>query len=93
MAVTKTVVTSVVTRAWNEFEPKVLTFFAFGLTSAILIQWGSYVGWHPTPALAAVIVTVVSSLAGYLKSSTSKVAVDPAPVVAAPVENSASPTM
>jgi hypothetical protein len=79
MAVTKTVITSVVSRAWNEIEPKLIAVAAGSLTATGLIQWGDVAGVHLTSEQAALAVGILSLIFGYIKKSTTKVAVDPAP--------------
>jgi hypothetical protein len=70
MTTVTTVVKNVIHRAWNDIEPKLLTFLATGLTASLLIFVANYVGWNISPALASVAVVVISTVAGYLKSST-----------------------
>ena len=82
---TRTVTVSVLKRDWNDIEPKILTFLATGLTATAVVSAGDYVGIHIPVGLAMLIVLIVGAIAGYAKSSTSKVSV-PADVVPAPVE-------
>lgn len=67
-----TIVKSVVRRDWNDLEPKLIAFLATGLTATGLVQFAAFLGVHPTPAQAALAVLVISSIAGYIKSSSSK---------------------
>lgn len=93
MAITKTVTTSVITRAWNEIEPKLIAVLATGLTATGLIQYGDILGVHLSAEQAGLAVLIVSAIAGYIKSSTSKVPVEPpvAPVVAPAPADPAAP--
>ena len=83
---TRTVTVSVLKRAWNDLEPKLLAFLATGLTATAVVSAADYVGVHLPDGLAALIVLLVGGIAGYVKSSTNKVdapvEVGPAPVVA-----------
>lgn len=87
MAVTKTVITTVVTRAWNEIEPKLLAAAAGGVTATGLIHWLGVIGVHLTLDQAGLAVTLLAVIAGWIKASTSKTAVPVATVepVVAPV--------
>jgi hypothetical protein len=92
MAVTKTVITSVVTRAWNEFEPKVLAFAISGITAVGVVQWADYAGVHLTSEQASLGVLIVGAIAAYIKSSSTKIAVDPpAPQLAPAPADPAAP--
>lgn len=84
MTVVRTITKNVISRAWNDLEPKLVAFLATGLSASVVIEAANYLGWDINPGLAAVIATVVATVFGYLKSSTSKVLADPAPIVAAP---------
>ena len=78
---TRTVAVSILKRDWNDIEPKLLAFLATGLTATAVVSAGDYVGVHLPDGVAALIVLVVGAIAGYVKSSTSKV---PAPVEVVP---------
>ena len=73
MIVVKTVTKSVITRDWNDLEPKLIAFLATGLTATALIQFAGYAGFALTPALASLIVVCVSAIAGYVKKSSQTV--------------------
>ena len=91
-----TVTKNIIHRAWNDLEPKLIAFLATGLTASGLIWVADYVGFHLTSPEAALIVVLVSTIAGYIKASTTTVlpvtpVLVPVPVVAvapvaAPVE-------
>lgn len=82
MTVIKTVIVSVIKRAWHDLEPKLVAFLATGLTATAVIACADYVGIHLDPSLASLIVLVVCGLAGYVKSSTTKTAIATAPPAA-----------
>lgn len=73
MTIIRTITKNVVTRAWHDIEPKLLAFLATGLTATALIAAADYVGVHLPDGLASLIVLIVGGIAGYIKSSTSKV--------------------
>ena len=81
----RTVTVTVLKREWHDLEPKLVAFLATGLTATAVVSAGDYVGIHLPDGLAALIVLIVGGIAGYIKSSTSKVTA-PADVVPAPVE-------
>lgn len=84
--ITRTISVNVITRAWTDLEPKLLAFLTTGLSAGVITEAANYLGYSINPALAVVIATLVATIAGYLKSSTSKVpAIAPQPVVPAPV--------
>lgn len=85
MTIVRTVTKNVITRAWTDIEPKLLAFLTTGLSAGVITEAANYLGFTINPALAIVIATVVASIAGYFKSSTSKVpAFAPAIVTAVP---------
>lgn len=57
-------------RAWGRLAPKLLVFLTTGLSATILISIADSFGYELEPGLAAVIVTVVSTVAGYFKADT-----------------------
>jgi hypothetical protein len=95
MTIVITVTKNVIHRAWSDLEPKLITFLATGLTATALVSAADYVGLKLPDGLASLIVLVVAGIAGYIKSSTSKVpapAITPAiPAVVAPVEIPTAP--
>jgi hypothetical protein len=84
MSIIRTITKNVITRAWHDIEPKLLAFLATGLTATALIAAADYVGIHLPDGLASLIVLIVGGIAGYIKSSTSKVVATPAPAISAP---------
>lgn len=56
-----------IVRAWTNLAPKLLAFFATGLSATIIIQVAATFGYAIEPGLAAVIATVVGTIAGYIK--------------------------
>ncbi len=83
MSIIRTITKNVLTRGWHDIEPKLLAFLATGLTATALIAAVDYVGIHLPDGLASLIVLIVGAIAGYIKSSTVKVA-PPAPAVLPP---------
>lgn len=79
MTATKTVLVTIIQRAWHDLEPKLIAFLATGLTATAIISGADYVGIKLDPSLASLIVLVVAGLAGYVKSSTTKVTVENPP--------------
>ena len=76
-----TVTKNIIHRAWNDLEPKLIAFLATGLTASGLIWVADYVGFHLTSPEAALIVVLVSTIAGYIKASTTTVLpITPVPV-------------
>jgi hypothetical protein len=73
MTIVQTVTTNVIHRAWSDLEPKLLIFLATGLSAAVITEAANYIGYPINPGLAILISTLVSSIFGYLKSSTTKV--------------------
>ena len=74
-----TVITkNVLTRDWNDLEPKLITFLATGVTASGLILLGNYLGLNITSSEAALGVTLISAIAGYFKKSSQTL--PPAPV-------------
>ena len=73
MTIVTTVSKNVIHRAWTDLEPKLITFLATGLSAGVIVEAAGYVGYSINPGLAIVISTVVASVFGYIKSSTSKV--------------------
>lgn len=73
MTIVRTITKNVITRAWHDLEPKLIAFLATGLTATALVSAADYVGVHLPDGLAALIVLIVGGIAGYIKSSTSKV--------------------
>lgn len=57
-------------RAWGRLAPKLIVFLTTGLSATILISAADAFGFELEPGLAAVIVTVVSTVAGYFKADT-----------------------
>lgn len=86
MTIVNTITKNVLKRAWTDLEPKVLAFLATGLTGTAIVGAADYVGVHIDPTLAVAVATVVATIAGYLKSSTTKVPVVATPAVVTPVE-------
>jgi hypothetical protein len=87
VTIVTTVTKSVVHRAWTDLEPKLIAFLATGLTATALVSAADYVGLKLPEGLASLIVLIVAGIAGYVKSSTSKVPpVAAAVVTPAPVE-------
>ena len=89
MTIVQTITKNVLKRAWNDIEPKVLSFLATGLSAALVIKAGEYAGVTIDPAAAVAIAAVIAGLAGYLKSSTVRVLPFvpievPVPVIVAP---------
>jgi hypothetical protein len=90
MAVTKTLATTVISRAWNEIEPKLLAVAAGGVTATGLVTWAGIAGIHLTLTEAGLGVTILSLIAGYIKSTTISQAIPPvAPVAAVPADPAA----
>lgn len=79
---TTQVLKNVTARAWNDLEPKLITWLTTGLTVTGIIQYGDVVGVHITPAQGALAVVVIGTIAGYFKHSTSAVQLEPAPATA-----------
>lgn len=77
---------NVLTRDWNDLEPKLLTFLATGVTASGLILIGNYLGLTITAPEASLGVVLISAIAGYLKKSSQTLPVAPVkpatPVVA-----------
>jgi hypothetical protein len=83
MTATTQVLKNVTARAWNDIEPKLITWLTTGLTVTGIVQYGDVVGLHVAPAQAALAVVVIGTIAGYFKHSTSTVRLDePAPTTA-----------
>lgn len=80
-----TVIKSVVKRDWNDLEPKLVAFLATGLTASGVIEAAKYAGITLDPGQAGLAVVLLSSIAGYIKSSSSKADAPNADVAAAPV--------
>lgn len=79
MAKVTTITKSIITRDWNDLEPKVVTFLASGLTVSGIITVGGYLGLHLTAPEASLAVVLISSIAAYIKKSSQTL---PEPVVA-----------
>lgn len=69
MAKVTTVTKNVLTRDWNDLEPKLLTFLATGVTASGLILIGNYLGLMITAPEASLGVILISAIAGYIKKS------------------------
>ena len=87
---TRTVTVTVLKREWHDLEPKLVAFLATGLTATALVSAADYVGVHLPDGIAALIVLIVGGIAGYIKSSTSKVTV---PVEVVPVATEVVPVV
>jgi putative flippase GtrA len=85
MTIVNTITKNVIKRAWTDLEPKLLAFLATGLTGTLIVGAADYVGVHIDPTLAVAVATVVATIAGYLKSSTTKVPAFVPPTDVAPV--------
>ena len=84
MATTQ-VLKNVTKRAWNDLEPKLVTWLTSGLTVTGIIQYGDVVGVSITPAQGALLVVIIGTIAGYFKHSTTSVEFpDPQPIIATP---------
>jgi hypothetical protein len=84
-----TIIKTVTKRAWHDIEPKVLAFLATGVTAGLVVEAGDYAGIHVSPAVAVLVSTIVASVAGYVKKSTSTTEI-PAVAPPAPVAPVAS---
>lgn len=74
-AATPTTVTASfrIKRAWNRLAPKVLAFFATGVSATVVIQFADTFGYVIEPGAAAAIAIVVATVAGYFKTDTALV--------------------
>lgn len=89
MTVVNTVLKQVVHRAWSDIEPKLIAVATTGVSAAAVTEVADYLGVDIQPALAVLIATILTAIAGYLKSSVIKVkepaakkpAASPAPAV------------
>ncbi len=65
---------TIIRRAWLKLAPKLLAFLGGGLTPTALIAayaWAADVfgwAWQPSPALAALVVTALATVAGWWKA-------------------------
>jgi hypothetical protein len=84
MTIVHTVTKNVLHRAWTDLEPKVVTFLATGLSAGVIVEAAGYLGYPINPGLAIVLSTVIASVFGYVKSSTSKVVTPVTPVAITP---------
>jgi hypothetical protein len=57
-----------IVRAWTSIAPKLLAWLAGSLSATIIIQVCAAFGYSIEPGLAAVIATVVGTVAGYFKT-------------------------
>ncbi len=73
MTIVTTITKNVIHRAWTDLEPKLIAFLATGLTATALVAAAAYVGIPIPDGLASLIVLIVSGIAGYIKSSTTKI--------------------
>lgn len=58
---------TLVRRPWDDVSPKVIAGALSGVTASGLVWAGTLVGFHLDPALAAVVVTIATAVAGYWK--------------------------
>lgn len=87
MTATTQVLKNVTARAWNDLEPKLITWLTTGLTVTGIVQYGDLAGLHIAPAQAALAVVVIGTIAGYFKHSTSTVQFQETPIIATPTGN------
>jgi hypothetical protein len=82
-----TIIKTVTRRAWSDIEPKLIAWGLTGVSATGIISFASdYLHLHVTLWQAGLAVTIIGTIAGYLKKSTAKTEIPaPAPVVA-PVE-------
>jgi len=70
-----TQVKTVIKRAWHDIEPKLIAWGLTGVTvSGIAGFANDYLHIHISPLQAGLAVSIIGSIAGYLKASTNKAA-------------------
>ncbi|MEC5149132.1 hypothetical protein [Cryobacterium sp. GrIS_2_6] len=72
--IVQTITTNILKRAWGDIEPKLWAWLATGVTATVVVKAAAYAGIAIDPAAALAVSTLVGLIAGYLKSSTERVA-------------------